>query len=257
MGCGNQLTLGGCEGHGRLALLLDRARDRCDLGRRRPAAAADDAGAERAGLRRELREVLGRRVRVDDAAAGEAGEPDVRERGERPSVPHRLERSERRVQAGAVVGPDGGQVVIRQALDRVPGGDPAERLRVLVEGEHGHDREARDALDGLDRGGQLVQVEEGLDHEEVDAAAVEELRLLGEEGTALGLVESFSERADRAGDIDVVARDLTRLPGQLDACLVDRGDFFFEEPGAQLVPVGAKRVGLDQLRPGGDEARVQ
>ena len=163
------------------------------------------------------------------------------------------------MQAGAVVGADSGQVVLRQALDRVSGRDPAERLRVFVEGEHGHDRQARDTLDGLDRGGQLVQVEEGLDHEEVDTAAVEERRLLAEDGPTLGLVEAteLAERADGAGDVDVAARDLPRLPCQLHARLVDRGDLVLEEAGAQLVPVGTKCVGLDQLRAGGDEARVQ
>ena len=53
----------------RLALVLDRRADGCDLGGRRAAAAADHLRAEVARMRGELAEVLGRRMRIDDAAA--------------------------------------------------------------------------------------------------------------------------------------------------------------------------------------------
>ena len=58
----------------------------------------------------------GRRVRVDDAAAGEAREADVRQRCERPPVAaHLLERRERGEQAGAVVRADRGDVELARA----------------------------------------------------------------------------------------------------------------------------------------------
>jgi len=67
----------------------------------------------------------------------------------------------------------------REPLGRLARGHPGERLRALVEGHERHDRQRRDLADGLDRVGQLVEVVEGLDHEQVGAAALEHLRLLG------------------------------------------------------------------------------
>src|SRR5256886_13410518 len=83
--------------------------------------------------------------------------------------------------------------------------------------------------------------------------------LLGEDWPTLIRREAaeLSEGPDRAGDIDVPAGDLTRLAGELDAGLVDRRDLVPEELGAELVAVRTKGVGLDQLRAGVDEARVQ
>ena len=60
--------------------------DRRDLRRCRAAAAADHPRAEAARLGGELGEVVRRRVREDDARAGEAREADVRERGEHEPV---------------------------------------------------------------------------------------------------------------------------------------------------------------------------
>jgi len=46
-------------------------------------------------------------------------------------------------------------------------------------------RQARDACHGLDRRTQLVEVEEGLDHEQIDAATLEQGGLLGEDWPTL------------------------------------------------------------------------
>ena len=46
-----------------------------------------------------------------------------------------------------------------------------------------------------DRGDELVELVERLDHEEVDAAALEQLRLLGEDGVAI--LRRAAERTDR------------------------------------------------------------
>src|SRR5262245_25788385 len=75
----DDLALADDEPRARAAILVDRVPDGGDLHRRRPAAASDDARSELACVRRELREVLGRRVREDDALAREAREADVRE----------------------------------------------------------------------------------------------------------------------------------------------------------------------------------
>ena len=73
-------SLGGEE---RPTAAVERLADRRDLGGRRPAAAADDPGAERLGLHRELREVLRGRVGVHDPPSREGRDPDVRHRDER------------------------------------------------------------------------------------------------------------------------------------------------------------------------------
>ena len=67
-------------------------------------------------MRRELAEVLRRRVRVDDATARQARESDVRKRGERlPVLAHLLECRQRREQARAVVRADRRDVELRAA----------------------------------------------------------------------------------------------------------------------------------------------
>ena len=234
--------------------------DRLDLRRRRAAAAADDPGAEPTRLRRELGEVVGRRVREDDAVAGEAREADVRERGEdEPVALHRGERVQRRRRAGAVVRARGRDVEPGEPLGRGLGRDAAERLAVGVEGHQRDDRQRRDAADGLDRGDELVEVEERLEHQQVDAAALEDLRLLAEELALLGGVEPLdvADRADRAGDVDVRARHLPRLAREAHRRRVDPLELVLEEVPRELAPVGAERVRLDQLGAGADEARVE
>ena len=243
---------------GRRAVRVDRAADRRDLRRRRSAAASDHARAEIARLRSELREVLGCRVRVDDPRAGKAGETDVRERREHEPVAfHFGERRERRGGAGAVVRADRGEVELREALAGLPRADAAERLRVLVERHQRDDRQRRNSANRLDRRLQLVEVVERLEHEEVGAAAFEDRRLLGEEVAArLGPELDVPERTDRAGDEDVAAGDLARLPREADGRRVDLPELVLEEMRGELRPVRAERVRLDQLRAGADVADV-
>ena len=95
--------------------------------------------------------------------------------------------------------------------------DAGERLGVLVEGQQRDDRQRRDAADGRDRVDELLEVEERLEHEEVGAAVLEHRRLLGEELAALLRARRLAERADRAADEDVAARQLPRLAGELHA----------------------------------------
>ena len=258
--CVGELALADDERRGRGAILLDRAADRLDLCRRRAAAAADDAGAEPPRLRRELGEVVRGRVREDDPVAGEAREADVRERGEHePVALHRGERVQGRRRAGAVVRPGRGDIELDEPLRRGLGRDAAERLAVGVEGHQRDDWERRHAAHGLDRGDELVEIEERLEHEQVDAAALEDLRLLAEALALLGGVEPLdvADRADRARDVDVRARHLSGLAREAHRRRVDPLELVLEVVPRQLAPVGAERVRLDQLGAGADEARVQ
>ena len=143
----------------------------------------------------------------------------------------------------------------RERCGRLLGGDASERLRVLVEGQERDDRQRRDGADGADRGEELVELVERLDHEEVDAAALEELRLLAEHGIAI--LHRAAERADRAGDEDVRAGHLARVARDLHCGLVDRRDLVLEVVLGELAPVRAERVRLDDVRAGADEAEVQ
>ncbi len=254
----DELALGELERSARFALLLDRGSDRGDLGRRRAAAAADHPRAQRARVRGELGEVLRRRVRVDDAAAGQAREADVRQRGERPPVgPHLLERFERGQQPAAVVRADRCDVELVEPLGRLARRHARERLGAFVEGHQRDDRQARDAPHRLDRVDELLEVVERLDHEEVGAAALEDARLLAEELAAHPRGRRLADRPDRAGDEDVAAGDLPRLSGQLDRRRVDPLEVVLQELAGQLAAVGAEGVRLDQIGAGVDEADVE
>src|SRR5438046_1223248 len=77
--------------------------------------------------------------------------------------------------------------------------DAGDRLAFGVEGHQGDDGQARHATDRRDRALEIVEVEERLHHEEVGAAALEDLRLLRVTVRGVG--------ADRAGDEHVAARD--------------------------------------------------
>ena len=121
-------------------------------------------------------------MRVDDATAGQARETDVRQRCERLAVlAHLLERRERSEKPRPVVRPDRGDVLLRQARGCFGRGHARERFGALVERQQGDDRKTRDGPGGFDRVDRLVEVVERLDHEEVDAAAVEDRGLLREE----------------------------------------------------------------------------
>ena len=229
---GAAATLSRLEGGARSAALLQRDADRLDLGRRRAAAAADDPGAERGRLRRELAEVLRRRVRIDDAAADDAREADVRQRGEREAGA----RASRASAVRALCGPAPWFVPIAatsSAASRAAASAASTPPAASASSSNvssatiGSDETAAHRLDRRD---EVVDVEERLDHEEVDAAPLEHPRLLGVERAVRVAVEhlELAERADRAGDHHVAAGDVARLAGEADAGRVDRLELVVE-----------------------------
>ena len=96
--------------------------------------------------------------------------------------------------------------------------DAARDLGLVVERQQRDDRKRGDAAHRLDRDDELLEVEERLDHEQVDAASLEHLRLRRVLRTVLGGVEhlELAERADRPGDEDVAPGDLARLAREPD-----------------------------------------
>ena len=99
-----------------------------------------------------------------------------------------------------------------------------ERVAVFLRRHLRDDRQVADAPHRADGRADLVQIAERLEHEQIDAAFEERRRLLGE--VRLGLVDAGlapgldadAERADRAGDVDLVAR---RVPRDARALNVD------------------------------------
>ena len=115
-------------------------------------------------------------------------------------------------------------IVAPRALElrREPLGRRAvERVAVLLGRHLRDDRQVGHAAHGVDRRADLVQVAEGLEDEQIDAAVGERLRLLAEVLARLvdaGLaprLDADAERTDRAGDVRLVARRVPRDPRAL------------------------------------------
>ena len=95
----------------------------------------------------------------------------------------------------------------------------------------------------------------GLENEKIDAAFEQRLDLLSEhlprfvERCRAERLDAQTQRADRAGDKDLVAGGFARDPGGRD---VDLAQFAFEPVRLQFVPRRAKRIGLDNVGAGID-----
>ena len=148
-----------------------------------------------------------------------------------------------------MIGPDRGDVELGEALRHVLRPDPAGDLGLVVEGEQRDDREGRDGAHGLDRDDELVEVEERLDHEQIDAAALEHRRLLRIERPVLGRIEDLelTERPDRACDEHVLSGDLARLAREADAGRVEILERVVEHDTRELAAIRSEGVRLDQL----------
>ena len=170
---------------------------------------------------------------------------------------HLVERGERRHQPCAVIRADRGYVHVRQACRRLRRAHSGERLGAVVEGHQRDDRQGGDAAHRLDGIAELVQVVERLDHEQVGAAPLEDLRLVGEQLPTHTRGRGLADRPDRARDEHVPAGHLARITGELDCGRVDPLEFVFEEVLGELAPVRAERVRLDQLGSRVDEGDVE
>ena len=199
------VTLDDEERNARLAALLQRRADRRDLGRRRPAAAADQPGAEASRLGGELGEVVGRRVRVDDAAARAAGRPtfgcavsgrpfatarhlgECGKRGLRAEAAVRARRRPLRARSGAR----------RRRAPWTPARVWPSSSKVSWATIGSEETSCTARIGSLE----LVEVVERLDEEEVDAAPLEEPGLLVEDGEGV-LGARSSARGRPSGPIE-------------------------------------------------------
>ncbi len=120
-------------------------------------------------------------------------------------------------------------IVAPRALElrREPLGRRAvERVAVLLGRHLRDDRQVGQRPHGVDRRADLVQVAEGLEDEEIDAALEQRLRLLAEVLARLvdaGLaprLDADAERADRAGHVGAVAGRAPRDARAFDVDLV-------------------------------------
>jgi hypothetical protein len=176
-----------------------RGADRGDLGGVVPQQPPIDPRAERARLRRELGEVVGRRVRVDDAAAGEAREADVRQRAsDAPSRASAASAVSARSRACLWFGPDAATSRSAHRSAAVFRPRPAQRPGRRVEGHSarrrgGTRRCARPRSRRRARRGRRTSRAS-----QVDAAALEDLRLLAEVLALLGGLEPLECRSGRS-----------------------------------------------------------
>ena len=135
------------------------------------------------------------------------------------------------------------------------GGVPSSVFAVLLGRHLRDDRQVGDDPDGIDGGADLVQIAEGLEDEQIDAALEQRLRLLAEVLARLvdaGLaprLDADAQRTDRAGHVRAVARRATRDPRALDVDLAQRVG---QAERAELDAVRAERVRLDDVGAGAD-----
>ncbi len=228
--------------------------DQLDVIRRGAAAAADDLHARPQHTARVLRHVL-RRAEIDVAAlhahrqAG-VGHGAHRLRGYRH---HALDGFEgglgthRTIEADHVHRPR-----IHLAGEGLRIG-AAGQVAEIVDGDLGDDRNrvADRVARGQHRFAQLVQVAEGLEDQHVHAGFHQRIHLLAEDGSRFGerggaeRLDAHAQRAHGAGHESRFARRFARQahPGAVDIL-----QLLGHPEGRQTHPVGAERVGLDDLR---------
>ena len=144
-----------------------------------------------------------------------------------------------------------------QALARSVRRHTAERLAVAVEGHERDDRQRGHRADRGDRRLQVTEIEERLDHEEIDAAALQDAGLLCVQRRRFEVAQlRVAERSDRARDEDLAARDLAGFAREANGRAVDRQELVFEEVLRELRAVRAECVRLDQVRACADVAEM-
>jgi hypothetical protein len=233
--------------------------------RRGGAAAAADQGHPGLG---EPAEVAGEVAAVDaELEAARAGAPRlarVRLRGHRhPRVPDQvLGHGEHPLRADGAVGAEHGHRQRAQHGGDLARGLAAEGVRVVGERGLGNDGHVGQVAGRAHRLDQLVQVAERLQDQDVHAAVRKQrLDLLADDLDALGRADAAPlQRGDRgrhrAGHEHVAVAPVLGRAGDPDPGPVDLVDLVREAVVAEPEPVGAERVGLDDVRAGAQVALV-
>ena len=237
-----------------------------DVGRRRPAAAADDP-RPRVQEPRHDRPEPRRLGRVDEPALEALRQAGVGHDRARRLAGLGLAEPRQRVEAGqrpdAAVDADGVHAGRGQRLDRGLGRRPVGQHQVLAEGHRRDDRHVRRPVGLVDGQQQVVEVEEGLDHEEVDAALEQPVDLLPEGGPDRGLVGvaelagGCAQGADAAADPRVPAADVPGLAGDLRRPSIEACRVVGEAVRVEAHPVGAEGQGLDEVGAGVEVLAVE
>ena len=156
-----------------------RLSQRMDVLGRSAAAAADDARTESDGIAAKLREIFGRGTRINDTIAHALRESRVGHGGKRPpGAGQFLENGKNRLGTERAVGADGLHVFVREVRRDFPRAEAAERDAVFGKGHLRDDRQCGKRPDRVHGGQQDVEVGEGLEQEEIDAALFERQGLL-------------------------------------------------------------------------------
>ena len=237
---------------------IDRGPHRGDVGRRGPAAAADDPGA---GCQRDGRD-LGEPVRVgrvDELPLNPLRQPRVRHERAGQCMAGRVDPAqgvERGTGPDAAVDPErvgaGDDQQVRGRL-----GCPAVgQAELLAERHRGDDREVRRGADLGDRQQELVQVVERLEDEQVDAALQQPIELLAEGRPRRRVadpeiaVRRTAQRADRPANERIPAGDIACLAGQLRGPSVQARRDVAQAPAREPDPVRTEGRRLDEVGPG-------
>ena len=124
---------------------------------------------------------------------------------------------------------------------------------LLAERQRGDHRHVRGLASLVDGEGQLLQVRERLEDDQVHATLEQTVDLLAECGPRGSIrdrrpaARRRTQRPDRATNQRVAPADLACLACELCRAPVDRADLSLEAPCRQTLTVGTERQGLDQL----------
>ncbi len=135
------------------------------------------------------------------------------------------------------------------------GGGPQHASPIVVEGQHGNDRDLRSDLPDGDQGGpDLLDVQEGFQGDQVGTCSNQGSRLFAKdirhlvEGEIPHRLDKTAGRADGAPHIGGFSRNLAGDPHR---CGIDLRHPPFETEMGELLPAAAKGVGNDDVRSSG------
>ena len=150
----------------------------------------------------------------------------------------------------------GSMEVVGDARRRITGKTNVLLIKGCL-GDDGHF--SIDIAQDLDRQQQLPMLAEGLEEDDINPGIDQGGQLFREGAAGFGLrnlpkwINANAERTDGSGDIDVVAAAFgNRQPRQFDAAPIECLNFTRAPGVGQLVAVGAKSIGLDQIGASGD-----